>query len=226
MRPFPILDCKEFAVFKKLKTPTKIQDFINGLGMNFEEKGDTYHSPLMVLRAGKAHCAEGAMLAAAIFWYHGEPPLLLDLKVAENKGDVDHVVALFKEGGRWGAVSKTNHAVLRYRDPVYTTVRELVMSYFNEYFMVKNGMKTLRSYSAPFNLLRHGDAWLTAAEKLQEVIDALDGSRHFAVASAAAIRRLRPADSVEIAAGALTEWRKEAGVIHTGGEQGRDILGR
>ena len=208
MRPFPISQYPEFAVFKKLNSPAKVQNFISTLGMNFEKNGDTYRSPRMALKAGEAHCAEGAMLAAAIFWYHGEPPLLLDLKVAENKGDVDHVVALFKEGGRWGAVSKTNHAVLRYRDPVYKTVRELALSYFNEYFLLKNGLKTLRSYSAPFNLLRHGEAWLTATEKLQEMIDALDGSRHFAIVDAATIRRLRPADSVEIAAGTLTQWPK------------------
>lgn len=208
MRPFPVSQYPEFAVFKKLNSPAKVQDFIGTLHMNFEKNGDTYRSPLMALRSGEAHCAEGAMLAAAIFWYHGEPPLLLDLKVVEGKGDVDHVVALFKEGGRWGAVSKTNHAVLRYRDPVYKTVRELTLSYFNEYFLLKNGVKTLRSYSAPFNLLRCGAGWLTATEKLQEVIDALDESRHFAIVDAAAIRRLRPADSVEIAAGSITERSK------------------
>ncbi len=205
MRPFPAVSVPEFAVFKEFDTPAKVQDFINGLGMNFEKNEETYRSPLMVLRAGEAHCAEGAMLAAAIFWYQGKQPLLLDLKVVENKGDVDHVVALFKEDGRWGAVSKTNHAVLRYRDPVYRTVRELVMSYFNEYFL-EDGVKTLRSYSSAFDLLRHGDAWLTATEKLQGIIDALDRSRHFPIASPASIRRLRPADAVEIRAGDIVQY--------------------
>jgi len=76
------------------------------------------------------------VLAAAALWYHGEPPLLLDLKVAKGKGDHDHVVALFKQNGKWGAISKTNHAVLRYRDPIYQTLRELVLSYFHEYFLI------------------------------------------------------------------------------------------
>lgn len=208
MRPFPDSLRHEFKVFKKLDSPAKVQDFINGLGMNFEEEGDTYRSPLMVLKAGKAHCAEGAMLAAAIFWYHGRPPLLLDLKVAENKGDVDHVVALFKEGGLWGAVSKTNHGVLRYRDPVYKTVRELALSYFNEYFL-DDGFKTLRSYSAPFNLPRHGSDWLTSQRKLQDIIDRLDRSRHFDIVGRDAVRRLRRADPIEIEAGKLTEWRQK-----------------
>ena len=209
MRPFPMSKSEEFAVFKKLDSPHKVQDFIDGLGMNFEKGGDTYRSPLMALRHGEAHCAEGAMLAAAIFWYHGEPPLLLDLRVARNKGDVDHVVTLFKEGRRWGAISKTNHAVLRYRDPIYKTVRELALSYFNEYFLKADGTKTLRSYSAPFDLSRRADAWLTAQENLCDIIDALDESRHFDILGPAAVRRLRPADPVEIAASRIAQWTEK-----------------
>lgn len=210
MRPFPALSIKEFAVFKPLHSPVKIQDFVDGLRMNFEKKRETCRSPLMALRAGEAHCAEGALLAAAIFWYHGEPPLLLDLKVAKNKGDDDHVVTLFREAGRWGAVSKTNHAVLRYRDPVYKTIRELALSYFNEYFLfkngLKNGLKTLRSYSTPFNLLHHDREWLTARRNLWDITDALDKSRHCNIMEGGAVRRLRPADPIEIQAGRLTQW--------------------
>ena len=193
IRPFPPLEYKEFSIFKKLTSPAKIQDCIDDLGMNFEEGGDTCRSPLMILRAGRAHCAEGAMLAAAALWYHGLPPLLLDLKVIESKGDVDHVVALFKEDGRWGAISKTNHAVLRYRDPIYKTVRELALSYFNEYFL-ESGLKTLRKYSAPFNMLSHGDEWLTSPRNMWSMMNVLDGSRHFDILEKGAARRLRPAD--------------------------------
>ena len=208
MQPFPALEYKEFAVFKKLNSPIKIQNFIDSLRINFEHKRETCRSPLMVLRSGEAHCAEGAMLAAAIFWYHGRQPLLLDLKVAKNKDDADHVVTLFKEGGRWGAISKTNHAVLRYRDPVYTTVRELALSYFNEYFL-DNGLKTLRSYSAPFSLLRHGHEWLTSRRNLWDMMDLLDESRHFNIVGSGAVRRLRIADPIEIKAGQLVEWPKK-----------------
>ena len=102
-----------------------------------------------VLRAGKAHCMEGALLAAAILEFHGHKPLLLDLRSTSE--DLDHVVALFKQNGYWGAISKTNHVVLRYREPIYGSVRELAMSYFHEYFL-DNGKKTLREYSVPVDL--------------------------------------------------------------------------
>jgi hypothetical protein len=92
---------------------------------------------------------EGALLAAAILEFHGHKPLLLDLRSTND--DLDHVVALFKQFGCWGAISKTNHVVLRYREPVYKTLRELAMSYFHEYFL-DNGKKTLREYSVPFDL--------------------------------------------------------------------------
>src|ERR1700689_2528610 len=126
MRRFPDLGYEEFDIFKKINSPSKVQDFLNGIPANFDAGKRTCRSPLMALRRNEAHCMEGAMLAAAIFWYHGQRPLGLDLKTTER--DDDHVVALFKQGDRWGAVSKTNHAVLRYRDPVYANVRELVMS--------------------------------------------------------------------------------------------------
>lgn len=113
------------------------------------------------------------------------------------------------EGGRWGAISKTNHAVLRYRDPIYKTIRELALSYFNEYFL-DNGLKTLRSYSAPFNLLQYGHAWLTARHNLWDMMSFLDESRHFNIVEGGAIRRLRLADPIEIKAGKLTQWQKKS----------------
>ena len=134
---------EEFAALKKLSTPIKIQNFLDALPMNFEKDGDTHRSPRAVLRAGKAHCIEGAMLAAAALWIQGEPPLILNLSARMGKGDVDHVIALYKRGGAWGAVSKTNHAVLRFRDPIYRTLRELAASYFNEWFLLPSGEKTL-----------------------------------------------------------------------------------
>lgn len=206
MHPFPPSQFQEFTVFKKLNSPRKIQSFIDNLRINFEYRRETCRSPLMVLRSGEAHCAEGAMLAAAIFWYHGQLPLLLDLKVTKN--DDDHVVALFKEEGRWGAISKTNHAVLRYRDPVYKTFRELALSYFNEYFL-KNGAKTLRSHSAPFNLLRCDHEWLTSRRNLWDMMSLLDDSRHFDILGIGAVRRLRPADSIEIKASQLIQWSEK-----------------
>ena len=209
MRPFPKSVIrqysKEFSVFKRLRTPGDVQDFLNGLKMNFETTHERCRSPLLVLRDGKAHCMEGALLAAAALWHQGRPPLLLDLKTADP--DVDHVIALFKDGGRWGAVSKTNHAVLRYRDPVFANVRELVMSYFNEYFL-DSGVKTLRSYSAlPFSMLRYGTKWLTAPDDLDDVVVALDHSHHISILKKGVERRLRLAEPVEIKAGKIVEWK-------------------
>jgi len=212
MRSFPKHVLKEFpaefAIFKKLNTPGKIQDYLDSIGINFEKEGETSRSPLMVLRRKEAHCIEGAMLAAAALWYHGESPLLLDLKVAPGKGDGDHVVTLFKQNGYWGAISKTNHAVLRYRDPIYRTIRELVLSYFHEYFL-DNGVKTLRTYSRPFSLLPFGDKWLTSTENLWEINNALDKSPHFEIAEKGIMAKLRLSHPVEREAGKIVEWKKE-----------------
>lgn len=207
MRQFPRSIIKEypeeFGILKTLRSSSAIQDFLNTLPMNFTGRRHTYASPLVVLERNKAHCMEGAMLAAAALWHLGHPPLLLDLKTIER--DDDHVVALFKEGGRWGAISKTNHAVLRYRDPVYRDVRELAMSYFNEYFL-DDGVKTMRSYSAPFDMQKYGDDWLASRDDLSAIAADLDCSRHFSIIKTAAARRLRRADRSEIEAGKIVEW--------------------
>src|SRR3989344_4997493 len=118
-----LLTPHERSVFKKLASPQRIQDFLDSLPINFELHGETYMSPRRVLTAGEAHCFEGALLAAAALAYHGRRPLLMDIQTSRT--DDDHVVALFREFGYWGAISKTNHAILRYRDPVYRSVREL-----------------------------------------------------------------------------------------------------
>lgn len=196
---------KEFAIFKKLNSPRKIQDFLDGLRINFERKHSTLRSPLMALQRGEAQCVEGAMLAAAILWYHGKEPLLLDL--VTTKDDHGHVVALFKEGNRWGAISKTNHAVLRYRDPIYKDVREIAMSYFNEYFL-DSGVKTLRGYSKPFSMLRFNDDWLTTRRNLWEVTDALDEVSHINILGKGDAKHLSPAHELEIKAGKLVQWSK------------------
>ena len=205
MQQFPDIHRKEFGIFRKLNSPAKIQDLLDALPVNFEQDGDTCRSPLMTLRENQAHCIEGAMIAAAAFWYHGAKPLLLDLKT--SKDDFDHVVTLFKKDGLWGAVSKTNHAVLRYRDPVFKTVRELAMSYFNEYFL-DNGKKTLRSFSAPFSLLAFDDEWLTSDQNLWGISEGIDEAPHFEIIKKDAAKRLRLAHPIEIQAGKLVEWEK------------------
>jgi hypothetical protein len=197
---------KEIKLFKKLDTPAKIQDFLNTLKPNKEEKGETCSSPRTTLARGTAHCLEGAYLASAIMWFHGYKPLILDLKSA--KDDYDHVVTLFKKGDRWGAISKTNHAVLRYREPVYKSVRELAMSYFHEYFTNNNGQKTLLSYSKPFNMKKFGTKWITEDDDLWEIGALLDDSPHTNVAPKNFAKSYRKADPVEIEAGKLLEYKK------------------
>ncbi len=207
MRPFPYKQDSRFALFKKLNSPAKIQDFLNTIPFNFETNGDTCKSPLRTLTEHSAQCMEGAMLAAAILWYHGERPLILDLRT--NKHDFDHVVTLFTRNGLWGAISKTNHAVLRYRDPVYTSVRELVMSYFHEYF-TDDGKKTLVSYSAPYSLLCFSNDWLIADEDIWYIPTQLDDSKHIPIAPLSIMKNLRPTDQVEREYGKIVEWKKKS----------------
>lgn len=204
------LSDEELDVLRSLSTPIKIQDYLDTLPINFEKKDETNMSPRRVLREGKAHCMEGALLAATALWLRGEKPLLLDLKTL--KGDDDHVVALYTRGGRWGAISKTNHATLRFRDPIYRTVRELAASYFHEYFLDSNGQKTLRSHSGPFNLARYGTKWITAEDDLWDLAIKLDTIKHFPLFPTKNARHIRIADPMERVAGRLTEWKaRDAG---------------
>jgi hypothetical protein len=195
----------EFAVLRRLSGPEKIQDFLHAMTANFEIGGQTCLSVREVLRRRRAHCIEGAMLAACALWVHGEPPLLLDMR-AER--DYDHVVALFRRGGCWGAISKTNPPVLRWRDPVYRSLRELAMSYLHEYAN-QGGQKTLRSYAGPFDLRRIDPSlWVTNGKNCWQVGEILDELPHRALVSKKQARMLRRRDAVERKAGALLEHRQ------------------
>ena len=186
----------------KLRSPEAIQDFVTGLPTNFEPDGDTCWSVAETLRRRCAHCIEGAFVAAAALWMQGQRPLLLDFQA---EGDDDHVVTLFKRGDHWGAISKSNHIWLRWRDPIYRNLRELALSYFHEYVMGPE--KTLRRYSAAFDLGRFDpDLWVTKKEGCWEVAEALDLTRHYSLLSSAQARRLKPRDRMEVRAGKLTEY--------------------
>lgn len=196
----------EIKKLKKLRTPIMIQDFLDHMPLNWEMNGETYMSVRRSLKAKKAHCFEGALVASAALMLAGKKPLLLDLKA---DGDDDHVVALYKMNGHWGAISKTNHATLRFRDPIYRTLRELAISYFHEYTSDKTGKKVLRSYSAkPFDLSRFGDIWLTSDNDLDAIAEAIDKAPHIAIMPKANTKYLRPADKMERRAGTLREWQK------------------
>lgn len=194
---------RELRVLGKLSTPAKIQDFLCELPFNNETRGETCMSPRRVLRIGRAHCMEGAMLAAAALRLHGHRPLIIDLTSA--MGDDDHEIALFGEPGRWGALSKTGSPVLRYREPIYRTVRELIMSYFHEYFM-NSGRKTLRTYSNPVDLSRFDKrGWITDEEDLWYIAEYMTHIPHHRILTPAQIRHLRKADLIEIKAGRMHE---------------------
>ena len=195
----------EYAVLRRLDSPQKIQDFLYRMKQNFEPGGDTCNSVRTVLKTRRAHCIEGAMVAACALWIRGEPPLLLDLQ-AEH--DFDHVVALFRRRGRWGAISKTNGIGLRWRDPVYRDLRELSMSYFHEYYN-KRDHKTLRTYSRPFDLrnMKARD-WVTAQDGAWDLIDALEATRHYELTTRAQARALMRRDPFEREVGNLLQYRR------------------
>lgn len=201
-----LLSSPERRVLQKLSTPQKVQDYLDSLPINFELSGESNFSPRRVLKEKKMHCLEGAVFAAAALAYHGERPLLMDFRTTPK--DEDHVVALFRQNGLWGAVSKTNHAILRWRDPIFRSPRELAMSYAHEY-LEWDGRKSLREYSAPFDLSRYKpEKWVTAGEDLDWLVGALDASRHFPIAPKKILRHLRRASAVELKAMKIVEWNR------------------
>jgi hypothetical protein len=159
----------------------------------------TAWSPRRVLAEGTAHCLEGAVFAAAALRALGFPPLLLDLEAVQ---DTDHVIAVFRMNGHWGAIAKSNFSGLRYREPVYRTVRELVMSYFEGYLNFR-GERTLRAYSRPVNLARFDRrrrGWMTTDGDLWWVAEHLVGVRHLRLLTPAMERGLSRVDPRGLAA--------------------------
>lgn len=201
------LSKEELKVLKRLSAPSRIQDFLDALPYNHEVGGDSCNSPRVALRDNKAHCIEGAYIAALALWIQGYDPLIMDLK--SLKMDDDHVVTLYKKNGYWGAISKTNHAVLRFRDPIYKTIRELALSYYHEYFMLSTGKKTLKSYSKPFSLKRYGKSWITNEEGLWQIAADLDDSPHLLFFPKSQERFIRNATPFERTAIQSVEWPKE-----------------
>lgn len=195
---------RERMLLKKLSTPANIQNFLDSLPFNYEKRGETCYSPALVLRNKKAHCLEGALLAYAALALAGEKPLLMNLRT--HPVDDDHAVVLYRRNGYYGAISKTNHAVLRFRDPVYKTPRELAASYFHEYFLNATGLKTLRAYSKPLSLARFGTAWFSDEKPLWPIAHALRDQIHIDLFPPENKRYLRHASPIERRAGHIVEW--------------------
>jgi len=163
----------DLRTLRSLNTPVRIQRFIDGLAYQYAH---TACSPARVLRERKGHCMEGALLAAAALRVNGHPPLLMDLEAVH---DDDHVIALYRERGLWGGIAKSNFAGLRFRAPVYRTLRELALSYFDDFFNLR-GERTLRNYSVPVNLTRlDARHWMTSEDDVWCVPELLIEARHF-----------------------------------------------
>jgi len=200
-----LLTPREHRVFARLDTPQKIQTFLDRLPVNFGLNGDTAMSPRNVLNARMAHCAEGAVFAAAALAYHGRPPLLMDIRALPS--DQDHVIALFRERGLWGAISKTNHAILRWRDPIYRTPRELAMTYAHEYAL-PGGKKSMLSFSKPFSLARYAPSnWVVAPDDLDRLLVDLDTSPHHPIAPRHALEKRRRMSRIEMHSQDVVEWQ-------------------
>jgi hypothetical protein len=179
---------EERALLRRLSTPARIQEYLDGLVYRAEDRAAC---PRNVVREGRAHCYDGAILAAAALAEHGHRPLLLDMWAVR---DDDHVLAVYRVDGRYGAIAKSNFSGLRFREPVYRTLRELVLSYFELYFNGA-GEKTLRAFSAPLDLSRF-DAlgWRFDDAPLPYISDRLDALPHRPLLTRAMERRLEPVD--------------------------------
>jgi hypothetical protein len=196
--PFDGFNSSERAVLRRLNRPAKIQRFLDDLAYNKEPGGPTCLSPRRVLELGTAHCMEGAMFGAAALRVLGHPPLLLDLEAVR---DDDHVLAIFRERGGWGALAKSNYAGLRFREPVYRTLRELAISYFEHYFNL-SGQKTLRNYSRPVNLKRFDRiGWMTSQEDVWVIPEYLVEISHTPILTPEQERALSRVDQRLMAAG-------------------------
>jgi hypothetical protein len=193
-------NAEERALFRRLSSPARIQAFLDDLPYNLEPDGPTCRSVRGALRHRTAHCMEGALIAAAALRRLGHEPLLVDLEAVR---DDDHVLAVFRERNGWGAIAKSNYSGLRFREPVYRTLRELVMSYFEQYFNLRRE-KTLRRYSRPVNLRRFDRIrWMTSEEEVWAIPEHLLTIPHIPLLSPAQVRGLSRVDDRLFAAGLL-----------------------
>lgn len=188
---------EEIEFLKSFRDPWSIQEFLDSIDYNPDYE---CRSPRWVIRKKSAHCFEGALFAAAALDFIGYTPIIVDMK-AYN--DDDHVIAVFREDTFWGAVAKSNFTSLRYREPVYRSLRELIMSYFDFFFNIK-GEKSLRSFSSPFNLsvFNHIN-WATTDEDLEYIGNKIESLHHYPVLNGDMIKKLKPASISMINAGLL-----------------------
>lgn len=203
------LAAAEYALLKRLRTPQDVQAFLDSIPANHELNGETVQSVREVLRKRCAHCIEGAFVASCALWIHGEVPLVMHLDCEDT--DYPHVVTLFRRRGAWGAISKTNGPGLRFRDPVYRTLRELAMSYFHEY-SDRLGRRTLRSHSVAFDLRRVSPSlWVTSDEPCEVAQDRIVELRHYPLIANAQKRLVSRLSPFERKVAKILQYPKPAG---------------
>ena len=191
------LTSRERRLLGQLTLPAKIQAFLDELAYSHE---DAYRCPFRVLRERMAHCYDGAVFAAALLGRLGHSPLLVNL-FPKTQNDDEHLLAVYRRRGAWGAVAKSNFVGLRFREPIYRTLRELVMSYFEHYYNLARE-KTLRSYTRPLDLTRFdGEAWRTRDETMDRIADRLSAMRRIPLLGRAMIAGLSPMDERSYQAG-------------------------
>jgi len=199
------LNKSERQILDQLTSPIKIQDFLDDLTYSADP---FYRCPLRVFQDRMAHCFDGALFAAAALRRIGYPPLILEM--IPNDRDDDHLLALYKYGRYWGSVAKSNFVGLRFREPVYRTLRELVMTYFEQYYNVA-GEKTLRGYTVPLNLKSFDKLnWMTSDEHLDDIAERLDAIRRILILTPEMVERLSKLDDRSHKAGLL--FVNEAGL--------------
>jgi hypothetical protein len=188
----------ERQLVKSLNSPARIQAYLDETPYSAEER---YRCPLSVLRDRQAHCFDGAVFAAAMLRRLGHPPLIVDL--LPNARDDDHLLALFKVDGHWGALARSNFSGLRYREPIFRSLREMVLSYFEDYFNAA-GEKTLRAYTVSLNLARFDrQGWLVRDETMDTIANALATLRQVPLLTPRMVARLLPVDKRALEAGLL-----------------------
>ena len=193
-----LLTASERALLAGLDSPARIQAFLDATPYSTDP---IYRCPLQVLRERRAHCFDGALFAAAALRRLGYPPLIVDM--LPNDRDDDHLLAVYKRDGHWGAVAKSNFVGLRYRECVYRSLRELIMSYFEVFFNVE-GEKTLRGYTVPLNLKAYDRLdWETSDAHLEDIAERLGHIRKVSLLTPAMIANLTPADERSVRAGLL-----------------------
>jgi hypothetical protein len=179
---------KELEFFKTLNTPFKIQQYLDKIPYSAESR---YRCPRTVIKDKVAHCFDGALFAAAALRNIGYKPVIIDMIAIR---DDDHIIAIYKKNGLWGAVAKSNFVGLRFREPIYRTHRELVISYFNAYHNLK-WEKSLRGYIGPFNLNKYDKFnWMYSDENLEEIEKGLNNAKVINLFSKETVKFFSPMD--------------------------------